>query len=333
MRHRLKRVVTAHPLLLRLLNRLAGNFPKILVYHRFAPAGAPRSHRVNAETFAWQLDTIMRDFEVISFGECIARFLQHGSWPRGCVVLTIDDGYCDMYQWAWPELAKRQLPATFFVTTGFIDGTLWLWPDRLEYALLHTTCTDCAIFMTGQQVLFSLGSTQERAAAWKQFSDHCISLPDDQRQAFIKRVEELLEVDLPLAPPPEYAAATWEQLGEMQAGGIEIGGHTINHPILSKIASNLLDKEIGLCKQILQERLSGPISTFCYTNSGPNDINDAVIAAVAKAGYRGAVFGTDLAAWDCYQVPRMGISDDRLDFLWKLYGGESLAGKINKGLA
>lgn len=330
MRQRLKRVIAAHPLLLRLLNRFIGNFPKILVYHRFAPAGASMPHRVNAETFAWQLDTLMRDFEVISFGECIARFLQHGRWPQGCVVLTIDDGYCDMYQWAWPELAKRRLPATFFVTTGFIDGTLWLWPDRIEYALLHSRSSECAIFMAGKQVLLDLGDAQERASAWKMFSDYCISLPDDQRQAFIKQVEELLGVELPIRPPPEYAAVTWGQLREMQAGGVEIGGHTINHPILSKIDPNLLDQEIGLCRQILMERLSCPISTFCYTNSGPNDINDAVIASVAKAGYRGAVFGTNLSTWDLFQVPRMGISDDRIDFLWKLYGGESLTFKSKR---
>ncbi len=325
MRQRLKKLICGNQLMLRGVNVISDRFPRVLVYHRFAAPNAPIPHRVNAATFAWQLDTIKKDFDVITFGECVARFLQYDSWPKGCVVLTIDDGYSDMYQWAWPELAKRNLPATFFVTTAFVDGTLWLWPDRLEYALIKTDCTECNITISEKQITLSLNTNQERSLAWKLCSDHCISLENSQRLAFIKQLEEQLEIELPLAPPPEYAAVTWEQLKEMQAGGIEIGGHTINHPILSKISIDSLGQEIGLCRQILQKKLTAPVDSFCYTNSAPNDVNAAVITAVKDAGYSGAVFGTNLVAWeDRYQVPRMGISDDRTDFLWKLYGGESL---------
>lgn len=330
MRQRLKKLICANQPLLRGVNVISDRLPRVLVYHRFAAPGSDMPHRVSADQFAWQLDTIRKNFDIITFGECITRFLQHGVWPKGTVVLTIDDGYHDMYQWAWPELAKRKLPATFFVTTAFVDGTLWLWPDRLEYALFKTDRTECSITMPEQQITLSLDSSQTRSAAWQRCSDHCIRLENNRRLAFIKQLEEQLNVELPLAPPPEYAAVTWEQLQEMQAGGIEIGGHTINHPILSKISPELLDNEIGQCRKLIQEQLNAPVNSFCYTNSGPGDVNEAVIAAVVKAGYSGAVFGTNLALWDRYQVPRMGISNDRTDFLWKLYGGESLTCRSRK---
>ena len=328
MRQRLKKLICGNNSLLRGVNIISDRLPRVLVYHRFAAADAPIPHRVNAATFAWQLDTIKKDFDVITFGECVAHFLQYDTWPKGCVVLTIDDGYADMYQYAWPELAKRNLPATFFVTTAFVDGTIWLWPDRLEYALLKTDRTECNITLSEKQITLLLDSGQARSAAWKLCSDHCISLENSQRLAFIKQLEEQLEIKLPVAPPPEYAAVTWEQLQEMQAGGIEIGGHTINHPILSKIPPELLDDEIGKCRKLIQEHLDAPVNSFCYTNSGPGDINDAVVAAVERAGYSGAAFGTDLAHWYRYKVPRMGISNDRTDFLWKLYGGESLGYRL-----
>jgi peptidoglycan/xylan/chitin deacetylase (PgdA/CDA1 family) len=280
---------------------------------------------VNAETFAWQLDVIKKDFDVITLQDCIARYMQYGRWPTGCVVLTVDDGYSDMYQWAWPELTKRKLPATFFVTTGFVDGNIWLWPDRLEYALYLTTLSSCSVAVDGKQVTLSLKNEHDRYIAWKFFSDYCICCKDRQRLTFIKQIEAALEIELPLRPPHEYAPVTWEQLREMKAGGVEIGGHTVHHPILSKIDTDMLDLEIGGCKTILEERLSASIKSFCYPNSGPGDVNDSVIAAVARAGYIGAVFGTNLVIWDRYMVPRMGVSNDRADFLWKLYGGETLS--------
>lgn len=333
MRQRLKRFITSHRSLLRVLNRLTGNFPKVLVYHRFTPGEQSVPHRVNAAAFAWQLDTLMRDFEVISLKECVARFHRAGRWPRGSAVLTIDDGYRDMYEVAWPELAKRNVPATLFVTTEFVDGKLWLWPDRLQYALDRTVCVNCTIQLAGEAVSLSLNTEQARSRAWQMFSDHCIALPDNERLSFIRQVELLLGGEPPSAPPAEYAAVTWEQLREMRAGNIEIGGHTMTHPILSKIDVALLDKEIGGCRQRIEEKLSAEVHSFCYPNSGPGDINEAVIAAVSRAGYSGAVFGTNLARWDRYQIPRMAISNDRVDFLWKLYGGEALtcrAGKLNR---
>jgi len=330
MRQRLKRIITGNRLLLQILNRSTGNFPKVLVYHRFAPPGTAVPHRVSADIFAWQLDNLQKDFEVISFGECIARFLHNGVWPKGCVVLTIDDGYLDMYQWAWPELARRNMTATFFVTTRFVDGEFWLWPDQLEYALQQTVCTSSLINIAGEQIVISLKDEGERSAAWQLFIKHCIGSEDSQRLSFISQVMEQLAVLLPSTPPPEYCAVTWEHLQEMQKGGIEIGGHTMSHPILSKISSDLLDREIGMGRQILEERLGHSVRSFCYPNSGPGDINDAVVSAVDRARYSGAVFGTDLAVWDRFQVPRMGISEDRIDFLWKLYGGESFAYRAKK---
>jgi peptidoglycan/xylan/chitin deacetylase (PgdA/CDA1 family) len=331
MRHILKEFITKQKLLLHLLSFFGEKFPKVFVYHRFTSKNSPISHRVNAATFAWQLDIIKENFNVFTLGQCVDYFLQHDRWPENSVVLTIDDGYQDMYTWAWPELAKRNLPATFFVTTGFVDQIIWLWPDRLEYALRHTKCTECEIYTNRNTVKFIIETDRQRSDVWKIWSDYCVTLPEDQRKQFISEVEELLNVQLPLTPTSDYAAVTWDQLREMQAGGLEIGGHTVTHPILSKIHPKLLGTEIGLCRRTLQEKLLSDINSFCYPNSGPGDINDAVITAVSQAGFLGAVFGTNLAQWTRYQIPRMAISDDRIDFLWKLFGGEGLMCRIGTG--
>ena len=324
MRRQLKRLVTSIPQLSRLADRITGRLPKVLVYHRFAAPGTAIPHRMAADEFGWQLDTIKKKFDVITFGACVQHFLDKGRWPEGCVVLTVDDGYRDMFQWAWPELERRRLSATFFVTSGFVDGQIWLWPDQLEYALERTRLGDCSVSMAGRVSVFPLCNSGERATAWRICTRYCIGLGNADRLSFIREFCDLLEVELPPAPPAGYAAASWQELRCMQQGGIEIGGHTVRHPILSKVEPEQLDSEIADCRRVLEERLATPITSFCYPNSGPGDINQAVLDAVARAGYRGAVFGTNLAAWDRYQVPRIGVSEDRVDFLWKLCGGEAM---------
>lgn len=76
---------------------------------------------------------------------------------------------------------------------------------------------------------------------------------------------------------------TWDEVKEMDAAGMEIGGHTWTHPVLTKITTDAgLDKEIARSKKILEDHLGHPIYAFAYPFGAKND---QVIAAVKRAGY------------------------------------------------
>lgn len=76
---------------------------------------------------------------------------------------------------------------------------------------------------------------------------------------------------------------TWEEIKEMEAAGMEIGGHTRTHPELTKIMTDKeLDKEIAGGKKIIEDHLGHPVEVFAY----PFGLEDErVVAAVARAGY------------------------------------------------
>jgi peptidoglycan/xylan/chitin deacetylase (PgdA/CDA1 family) len=65
-------------------------------------------------------------FRVVSLSEQIARS-RLGQDIGGTLSITFDDGYLDNFQVAAPILQKYRLPATFFVTTGFL-GTSFVAP-------------------------------------------------------------------------------------------------------------------------------------------------------------------------------------------------------------
>ena len=324
LKRKIKKLITVSRPLLRIVNRMAGDIPKVFVWHRFTPPGKEVYGRVSADVFGWQLDQIQKGFQVVTLGEMLRYFQAHQQWPKRCVVLTVDDGYRDFYQWAYPQIKKRGLKATFFATVNFVEEKIWLWPDRLQWALDKTSAKDVVLSFHNETQRFPLNDLHDKSAVWKSCSDYCITLPDEAKETFIRSLEEALGVSCPGKPTEEYRAVTWEELREMDGNGIEIGSHTMNHPILSRIGQDRLIEEVGTSKRVLEEKMGHAISTFCYPNSGPGDITDDVIEAVRRAGYLGAVFGIDLKSWQPYTIPRMGVGLDRTDFLWKLYGGESL---------
>lgn len=321
-KEKIKKIALRLPVFTGAATYLTHDLPRIFVYHRFSQFGSPST--VSAASFSWQLDQLVgHNWHVISLAQYIAA-CHEGTTPDKVVVLTIDDGYRDFYEIAYPELRRRNMAATFFVTTDFVDKKIWLWPDRVRYILDHGRCA-AARFPLGDTLLpLTITTTQDKESLWQQIVHYCITVSDAERNDVLCRLERQCQVMVPEVPSEAFAAVSWEQLREMAANGIEIGCHTKSHPILSRVAPGSLATEIGAAKQILEERLAQPIETFCYPNSGPGDITEEVVEVVKRFGYKGAVFGTIPDYTDPYLLPRLGGSNDQDDFLWKLNGIESL---------
>jgi peptidoglycan/xylan/chitin deacetylase (PgdA/CDA1 family) len=90
-------------------------------------------HRVNDDLASDPLTCSSADFElfcryfkdnfkVVPLSEQVSA-CHNGQPMGGTISITLDDGYLDNYTVAAPILEKLDLPATFFVTTRFIDST------------------------------------------------------------------------------------------------------------------------------------------------------------------------------------------------------------------
>ncbi len=111
---------------------------------------------------------------------------------------------------------------------------------------------------------------------------------------------------------PNYM--TSGQLVALDAAGIEIASHTVDHLDLTTISADRLRREVGDARTYLQNLLGHPVLDFCYP---AGRYNAAVVGAVAAAGYRSAT--TTQLAYTHSLANR---------FLWgrvRVSGGETLA--------
>lgn len=102
---------------------------------------------------------------------------------------------------------------------------------------------------------------------------------------------------------------TWEQIVEMEKGGITFGSHTLNHVYLPDLSQSKQKKEIYASKKILERRLGHSVNHFCYPKGG---FSNEIKGFVRSAGYVSACTtnrGYDRFNRDVYELKRIRFAN------------------------
>lgn len=298
----------------------------VLVYHRFGPGEGNAKH-LGANILSRQLHLIKKKCNPVTLDKLYRAAAGECALQKRAVVITIDDGYEDFYQYALPVFKQFQIPATLFVVSDFIDQKIWLWPDQLAYIMENTEKPDYTATSYGKETKkYNLMTPGDRHRAWNDVADEALSLPDPDCRRFIKRLSNDLKVDIPEYPTQPYRAMTWDQVRFAQKNGITIGSHTCTHPRLTHVDPLQLNDELIRSKQKIENELNHPVLSFCYPFGRKADIDMSVKSAVASAGYQNATIGYyNLAVTnDPYEIKRLGTGADMDDFVKKVMGWETL---------
>jgi len=280
---------------LRALVQRAGRVP-ILTYHRIHSEPSPIS--VSPEAFELQLRTLKELFRPLSLTELVW-YLEHGKpAPPGAVVLTFDDGFLDNYTTALPLLKAYEVPATFFVATAMIGQEDYYWFDRVRHGL-KTTLAVAAAWPAIAPALEGKSREQQIAVVTE-------ALKREKSRA----ARELLEAVCDPVRPPGRLTMTWKEVRALATDGMEIGSHTVTHPILSQQQLHEAEREIRHSKETLEAKLGFPVLHFAYPNGQRHDYSPAIAGMVRQAGYRSActmISGLSSARSPLFELERLSI--------------------------
>ncbi len=279
---------------------------------------------MDSERFAAQLSWLKSACNVLPLREA-NRLRVQGKLPRRAVVITFDDGYANNAEVALPLLKQAGLPATFFVCSEYLRGGR-MWNDAV---------IDCVGSMSRDHVagleaivpdvkLLGLSSRMQSAAYTPESVASSVVgcfkyLPAAQRTEAVDSFVKLVGLD---NGHPNIMMSPG-QLRQLRDAGMEIGGHTVNHPILASLPYNEVLKEVSENKQWLEECLDQKVISFAYPNGKPNvDYTAESRRAVQQAGFEIAVTtapGVSTAQTDRLQLPRFTPWDrSRQKFLTRL---------------
>jgi peptidoglycan/xylan/chitin deacetylase (PgdA/CDA1 family) len=193
------------------------------------------------------------------------------------------------------------VPATFFLATSFIDGGR-MWNDSVIETIRRAQGDTLDARCIGLDTL-SISTIGLRRQAIERLLAALKYLPLEERQ---RRIEELAaETSRSL---PSDLMMTAEQVRHLRASDMEIGAHTVTHPILTQLNSERADSEIRDSKLRLEAITGNPVTLFAYPNGKPGrDYRQEHVGMVKRLGFEAAVStaqGVAHAASDPFQLPR-----------------------------
>lgn len=260
----------------------------ILNYHRIGDAGESMLDRSvfsgTAEQLGHQIDLVRQHADLIGPGD-VATVLDPGS-PKGRhVLLTFDDGYRDNYELAFPMLREKGVAATFFINSGFLDAPRLPWNDEISWIVRSSTTPSIPPSRWFDKPISLVPESQDGTIA-QVVADYIALQSDPERTTqFLVDLGEACGIGRAPVWASDKLWMTWEMVREMQVAGMEIGGHTINHPVLADESTAVQDAEIrGVRDRLITETGVAP-KAFSYPYGGLHQFTEVTKSLVAKHGY------------------------------------------------
>lgn len=275
---------------------------QILQFHRINDDNDPFIPATPVSIFRQQMDYLAKHFRVVSMDQLATG--EAFDCSEFSVALTFDDGYRDNFLHAFPVLKELGLPATIYLTTGYMEAAQLPWYDQVRQAFKLTTVQRVSFADLGGPS----GDLHTRAArlqlsssvlAWLRRADE-----GRRMEALIAIFRELRVPSTINLPKPMLG---WDDVREMQRHGITFGGHTVWHPALKGLPDSRLSEEIAGCKRTIESRLQRRAIHFAYPFGKIDDIGLAAKTAVRSVGFETAVTtvgGLNSAQQDRFELHR-----------------------------
>lgn len=275
----------------RLLAPFAEGIGLIFMLHQVSPLSqggfAPnRGLMVTPE----YLDAVLHDvkqagLDIVSLDEAHARILSgHSSNRFAC--FTLDDGYRDNLEYAYPVFLKHKTPFTIYVPSDFPDGKGALWWFALEQAIAANS--EIPWTTNSGTLCLPAGTDEEKTSAFERIYHQLRNLNADEQRDAVSRLCNSCGVDM--EAQCRELIMNWDEIRTLASDPlVTIGAHTITHPALAKLSKARALDEMKRGADRVKEELGFWPDHFSYPYGDPDSAGPREFRIAAELGFKTAV--------------------------------------------
>ncbi len=293
-----------------LLSKLKISGPSLfcLMFHRIAEVkddeiGPYPAISIPPSTFEAIIAFCSERFHVLALPDVVAHLEAGEPLPPNSFIVTFDDGFSDTLATALPILETYEVPATVYVTTGFMDEEV----TPYEFQLANAICSQDRVHFQWQdrEYYWKFREKQDREQCYLQIKRMGKSYSYPLRQELMVTV--LGDDARPKPQKPLFM--NWQEVVALSRSSlITIGAHTHRHLLLPSLDPEEARQEIQSSKTLLESNLGLPVHHFSYPYGS---LNPKIKTMVQICGYKSAVGGRpggiNPASVDRFAIPRIEI--------------------------
>ena len=224
--------------------------------------------------------------DLVSLDE-MHRRLTEGHSGRRFVCITIDDGYRDTLQWAYPILKRHQVPFAVYVATSFADRLGELWWLALEAVVARSQRV--TLLIDGKEQGFDARTVADKRHLFDQLYGYVRSLAtEEELRTVVRDLSGRYHVEI--ADFCKELCMNWDELTTLADDPlVTIGAHTVNHVMLAKVPERSARSEMEMSRSVIEASLGTRPDHLSYpvgdrTSAGPREFRIA-----AELGFKTAV--------------------------------------------
>lgn len=299
-----------------LASRLRHDGLAIFLFHGVITADSHRVRNytrkhITADVFARYIRAISHRGRALSMEEVLAYCDNKEQFPPNSFAVTFDDGFENNLSVAAPILSDHGVPATIYVTSGFIAENGMSWIDRIELAVENTGKREIAVSWVSEP--FSLRDSADRISFLKAVRQHVKSNRSCNPNQFADELcDRLGSPGLFSSNDPLDLKMTWDQVREAHESSLlRIGAHSHTHAILSFLDAQDLAYELDMSLGLLRDRAGIDPTHFSYPEGLAHCYSDTVIAELKERGVRcspTAIDGINRSGADPFHLRRIMVT-------------------------
>lgn len=290
----------------------------ILIYHKVGKGYSDFIPALDIKIFTKQIKLLRKFYEIISFQDLINGNFKKNK--RTKIIITFDDGYRCIYQYAYPVLKQYTVPATIFLTTEAVENKVPIWPDLLSYYMSATKISKLDLVIKNRPLIFEFSDIKSKLFTSKRLKELLKRISNNERLLLIREIEKNLKVDKPVDGILDML--TWDEIREMSKNNITFGNHTMTHPILTQLSLDEVKLEIEGAQKTIKNKIGTSAPIFAYPNGENIDFNENIKKILADYGYKmscATIFGSNDQYADPYALKRVYTSGNNiLKFILRL---------------
>lgn len=276
----------------------------------------PSDMKISPERLATILSRLGARYELCTVGQGVQR-LDAGP-SRSMVALSMDDGYLDNRTTLLPLLERLGCKVTVYLESRPLTERRVNWSHKFFWLaaaigtepLLRAYLGHASDPGTAERLREVLAGNGDRLYLAKRVLKY--DAPAGDRDRTLSRVFEEHGGDERALCDRLYM--DWDDVRALERAGMELGGHTVTHPILSRLNAEEARAEIeGGRTALVQELGAAAVRSFAYPFGRRWDYDDVAARAVQESGFTSAVTthaGTNFAGGDRMRLARWMFDED-----------------------